>query len=522
MDAARAGALLPYLTPAERAEVAALLQALPIWTPQPGPQTLAAQSRADVIGYGGAAGGGKTDLALGLALTEHSRVQFFRREGTEIVGAVERCVEIVGHREGLGGKPTIWRQPTARCKSIEFLSVPNPGDELKMRGRAKDLLVLDEADAFLESQYRFLSGWVRTVDRGQRCRTLLCFNPPATVEGRWLVRYFAPWLDKKHPNPALPGELRWFAMLDGKECEVSGPEPFTHGGETVTPESRTFVPAKVTDNAYLRGTSYVTKLQSLPEPLRSQLLYGDFTAGTQDDPQQVIPTAWVEAAMKRWEPLSVKPPMTVLGVDVARGGRDQTVLAARHGWWYDTLRVEPGRDTPDGETVAAMAIAKARDRAPIAIDVVGVGASPYDVLRGIGVQVVGVNGASTPTKRDKSGLLSFANMRSQLLWTMREMLDPESNRGVALPNDPQLLEELCAPKWRLANKCIVVQTREEVMENLGRSPDRMAAVLLAALEIPKRHELSAGGRFTAQPGEPGSLTTTAPDYNPYSSESDHG
>jgi hypothetical protein len=45
----------------------------------------------------------------------------------------------------------------------------------------------------------------------------------------------------------------------------------------------------------------VNTLQSLPEPLRSQMLYGDFRAGVQDDPWQVVPTAWVEAAMARWK-----------------------------------------------------------------------------------------------------------------------------------------------------------------------------------------------------------------------------
>src|SRR5215469_9389978 len=36
-----------------------------LWAPQPGPQAVAFQEcQADVVGYGGAAGGGKTDLAL--------------------------------------------------------------------------------------------------------------------------------------------------------------------------------------------------------------------------------------------------------------------------------------------------------------------------------------------------------------------------------------------------------------------------------------------------------------------------
>jgi hypothetical protein len=65
--------------------------------------------------------------------------------------------------------------------------------------------------------------------------------------------------------------------------------------------SRTFIPSRVSDNPYLMGTGYMTQLQSLPEPLRSQMLYGDFHAGVQDDPWQVIPTAWVEAAMARWK-----------------------------------------------------------------------------------------------------------------------------------------------------------------------------------------------------------------------------
>jgi len=47
---------------------------------------------------------------------------------------------------------------------------------------------------------------------------------------------------------------------------------------------------------------YVTTLQGLPEPMRSQLLYGDFSVGREDDAWQVIPTAWIKAAMDRRKP----------------------------------------------------------------------------------------------------------------------------------------------------------------------------------------------------------------------------
>mgnify|MGYP000022182331 CR=1 FL=1 len=100
--------LQSYLTPEEVAELDALIAAdiqdRP-FSPLAGPQTMAYESTADVVGFGGAAGGGKTDLAVGKALTQHQVAQIFRREGTELNAIIDRLETIVGHRDGLGGKP---------------------------------------------------------------------------------------------------------------------------------------------------------------------------------------------------------------------------------------------------------------------------------------------------------------------------------------------------------------------------------------------------------------------------------
>lgn len=463
----------------------------PLWTPHPSnhPQQLAYASDADVIGYGGAAGGGKTDLAIGMALTKHQKVQIFRREGTELTAIIDRIREILGGDEGYNGAQRIWRPPALPRLQIEFGSVPNLGDEKKYQGRPKDLLVLDEAANFLESQARFLMGWVRTTDPRQRTRTLMCFNPPTSAEGRWIVDYFAPWLDTKHPLPADPGELRWFAMVDGAEREVPDGTPFEHNGEIVRPTSRTFIPSRVSDNPFLAGTNYMATLQALPEPLRSQMLYGDFQAGMVDDPMQVIPTAWVDAAMQRWKPLDRKPEMDSMGVDVARGGKDLTIIARRHGAWFDELLAYPGTATPDGPTVAALVMAAARDYAPQHIDVIGVGASPYDFLRGANQPVYAINVAEAARGTDKSGRLTFANLRSQIWWQMREALDPANNQGVALPPDAQLRADLCAPTWKLRGVALQVESREDIIKRIGRSPDYGSAVVLANIHTPKRHKL---------------------------------
>ena len=50
-----------------------------IWIANEGPQTEAYFSRADLLLYGGQAGGGKTDLIVGLALNAHRRVGIFRQ-----------------------------------------------------------------------------------------------------------------------------------------------------------------------------------------------------------------------------------------------------------------------------------------------------------------------------------------------------------------------------------------------------------------------------------------------------------
>lgn len=500
---------LEFLTEQERQELDRLLVSDPVkWRPLPGPQSQAFASEATVVGYGGAAGGGKTDLAIGLSITGHRKVGIFRQNGTELTGIVDRMTDILGTRDGYNGTEKIWRfkRHDGVDVQVEFGSFPAPGDVEKYRGRPHDLLIYDEASGMREADVRFIMGWLRSTVSGQRCRVLFTFNPPTSAEGRWVVKYFAPWLDKKHPNPAKPGEIRWFAAMDGKEVEVADGKSFLHSGQEVFPQSRTFIPSRVTDNPYLMTTGYMAQLDSLPEPLRSQMKYGDFNAGIEDDPMQVIPTRWVELAQARWTRSEVLPQMDSLGVDVARGGRDQTIIARRHGMWFNEPLVYPGSQTPDGPTVAGLCVAAVRDFSPIHIDVIGVGASPYDFLMQAQQQVVGVNVSESARGLDKSGRLKFRNLRSELWWRMREALDPNANNGIALPPDSRLLADLCAPTWEMVGQTVSVAGRDEIMSKIGRSPDFASAYVMALMDTPKRFLLDiAFGRKMK-------------DYDPYSSE----
>ncbi len=489
----------PDEPPVSRERLSALDRALP-WVPQPGPQLDAYLSKADQLLYGGAAGGGKTDLGVGLALTAHRHTLFVRREGVELAPVIERVSGIVGSRDGLNASLGIWRLPGHRV--LRLGGVSDPGDEVKYQGDPRDLLVIDEAANVLEDQARYLLAWVRSADPKQRCRALLCSNPPGAPEGEWLVRWFAPWLDPAFSRPAPPGGLRWVAMIPGEgEHWVDGPQPFAHHGETIRPVSRTFIPSRVADNKYLAETDYHRQLAALPEPLRSQMLLGDFTAGRQDDEWQVIPSAWIRAAMDRWKPTAIPGDVTSVGVDPSRGG-DAATIALRRGWRFDELiTVKPDASgLITGGAIAKRVLDVAGEVAPIHVDLIGVGASAFDHLEAFaGQRVVPVNGALPSEERNLTGNLGFVNVRAEVHWRFREALDPTRPVKVILPRDQRLFADLAAPRYRNTARGIQVEEKADIKKRLGRSPDRGDAVILAAMRTPIFIDHNnRGQRFTAR------------------------
>lgn len=458
------------------------------WTPLPGPQTAALESEADELFYGGAAGGGKTDLLLGLAGTRHHRSIIFRRIFPSLRGIIERSREVYNAGGATHSKDSyneslhIWRLRDGRM--VEFGAMQYDKDKENYRGRPHDLYAWDELPEFTEAQFRFVNAWNRSTRKGQRRRVVATGNPPTSAEGEWVIHYWSPWLDPNHPNPAEPGELRWFARLDDEDVEVESGAPFDYKGETVEPRSRTFIPARLSDNPILEATGYRSVLQGLPEPLRSQVLYGDFSVGIQDNPWQIIPTEWVRAAQERWKQQEQPPTLTALGVDVARGGKDKTVLAPRYGTYFAPLKKYAGKETPDGQSVAGLVfVALGNSDAPVMFDVIGVGSSAYDLSKEA-VNAHAVNFAGSSDATDKSGKLGMANLRAECYWKFREALDPVSGDGLALPPDPELLADLTTPRWMVRARGIQVESKEDIIERIGRSPDCGDAVTLTFAPLP--------------------------------------
>jgi len=456
------------------------------WIPNPGPQTDAYFSEADVLLFGGEPGGGKSQLVLGLAFNCHERALIMRRQYTDLDALTEEAIKINGGRDGFNGSPPpSLKHPKGR---IDFGAAARPGDEQHWMGRPHDLIAFDEATQFSAKQIRFLRGWLRTTTPGQRTRTILATNPPLSAEGLWVFEMFAPWLNPQHPNPAKPGELRWFVVDEhDKDIEVDGPGTHVVNGKAYEAESRTFIPSKMTDNPQLDHKDYQKRLDALPAEIR-EILMGGFRASFKDQERQVIPTAWVKAAQDRW---TTKPqhnvPMCAMGVDASGGGNDPMVIASRYdGWYAPIVRVE-GKDIPVeriGKHCAGIVVSHRLHNAKVIVDMGGGYGGPLyeQLIENIGGEsVAGYKGAEASTRRTKDQKLGFWNKRSQALWQFREALDPSQEGGspIALPPSNTLLADLTAPTFEVTPRGIRVESKEDVTERLGRSTDEGDAVVMA-------------------------------------------
>jgi len=447
------------------------------WLPNPGPQTEAYFSEADELFYGGGAGGGKSALLCGVAVNEHQNALILRRVGKNLKGIKRELRAILGSYDGFSDQAGIWRHANG---VIDLGHCEHESNKEDYQGVPHDLKGFDEITQFSESQYTYVIGWNRSADPKQRCRVIVTGNPPTTTEGQWVIKRWAAWLSPTHPNPAKPGELRWYTTIDGEDVEVT---PDYLGPKGERPRSRTFIPALLEDNPDLAETQYASVIEAMPEPLRTMMREGRFDVAASDAAFQVIPTNWILQAQARWSP---QPPqgvgMTVLSHDVALGGGDANTRARRHGHWYDMVLSEKAKGAIDPIDLATGNIALMRDGCGIVIDMGGgYGSGVYSHLKNNvqGLTLYAHNGSEASNKRTRDGKLKFANKRSEVHWKFREALEPNLGEPVALPPDPELLADLAAPTWKLTPRGILIEPKEDIKKRLGRSPDKGDSVVNA-------------------------------------------
>lgn len=251
-------------------------------------------------------------------------------------------------------------------------------------------------------------------------------------------------------------------------------------------------------------------------PLFVAKVLGEFA----DAEDGLIPLSWVRAAHHRWHEWHdanedrrarglgpIEPPgRRVFGVDVARFGTDQTAIATRQGHVVMSIEKWPKLDTTQ---VTGHAQAKLRGHAQshAVVDVNGVGAGVVDQLRRAGASVSAFNASRSTKRRDSTGEWRFPNLRSASWYNVRELLDPALDAQLALPEDDDLTADLVTPKFEpRAGGILHVESKDQIVERLGRSPDAGDAVAMACWsDTPEREsELDepAAHRYSARAAPP--------------------
>lgn len=490
------------------------------WLSQPGPQSEAYYCEADETLYGGAAGGGKTDLLLGLATTQHKRSAIFRRQSTDLDTIWQRLIEILGPERITGSNATRHRLSTADGRYVAFGHLDKPGSEKGWQGNPHDFYGFDEGAQLDPNKVLFVTRWNRSKDPAQRCRIVIATNPPIpeydeagnltdTGTGAWLKEWFAPWLEENFYDPAKPGELRWCYMkAEGDRMVtvwVDGPGAFDYltgkrvenydqaaidDGKVIIAKSRTFIKALLKDNAFYRGTGYAAQLSNTPEPLRSLLLNGSFSVRGEDHPMQVIPTQWALKAQERYRDMvnsdaHLRLRQRVLAGDIAQGGVDTTVLASLlEDEFFEEPLAQAGRLTPTGFEVEQLVLGRHRDGSLIVLDGTGGwGGSTRDLLKNnhdIDAEMcIASEGAHEWTP---DGRWKYGNIRTKMWWTFRLDLDPKSTHRIKLPLSSRLFAQLTTPHFRVDKNVLWIESKDEIRKRLsGASTDEADAVLMAWL-----------------------------------------
>jgi predicted phage terminase large subunit-like protein len=242
--------------------------------PNPGAQTNFLRSRADIVIYGGARGGGKSWALLLDALRYVDNPKFtsviFRRTFPQVDaqgGLWDKSVELYSWLPAKPNKSSYrWNFQTG-C-SIGFAHLKDEQHKYNWQGAEICYLGYDELTHFTKSQFTFLFASNRSTCGVKPYIRATC-NPDFTS---WVRSLVDPWISEDgYVIPELCGKIKYF-ILDGDSFSFVDSSYITEDG--LRAKSITYISADVWDNPALlkANPDYLTSLRSLPFLERERFL----------------------------------------------------------------------------------------------------------------------------------------------------------------------------------------------------------------------------------------------------------
>lgn len=250
--------------------------------PQKGPQEAFLKNSANIVIYGGAAGGGKTFALLLECLRWIEKSNFsaviFRRTSTQVRnsgGLWDTSLTIYPLCGGYPRESRLEWQFSSGAK-VSFANLEYDKDRFNWQGSQIPLIGFDELTHFSWSQFMYMFSRNRSVS-GIPSYIRATTNPDPDS---WVRHMISWWIDEEtgYAIPERSGIIRWFVVENDKIIWGSSKEELTKKDPERLPKSFSFIASTVYDNRILldRDPGYLSSLKALSRFEREQLLMGNW------------------------------------------------------------------------------------------------------------------------------------------------------------------------------------------------------------------------------------------------------
>lgn len=254
--------------------------------PQAGPQTQFMASSADIIIYGGAAGGGKT-YALLLEALRHKDVKsfgavIFRHNYNQITAegglwdASQKIFNQVPDAHSRKSPKLHWRFDGGA--KLSFAHIERDEDLKSWQGTEIAYIGFDELTHFTKHQFLYMLSRNRTTC-GIRPYVRATCNPDVDS---WVAEFISWWIDQEtgYAIPERSGQIRWMVVLNDIIYWGDTPEELTKKYEVNVEDCKsvTFIASRLEDNKILMESDpgYLANLKAMTEVDTERLLRGNW------------------------------------------------------------------------------------------------------------------------------------------------------------------------------------------------------------------------------------------------------
>ena len=248
-------------------------------------------------------------------------------------------------------------------------------------------------------------------------------------------------------------------------------KPFVDGKLS---DDKAFVPALATDNPHI-DPAYIENLKKADEVTVQRLLYGNFEYD--NSPNTMIK---FEAISDLWTNTIPADSGKYITADIARYGADKTVIYYWEGLKLkSSIIIETSSLSVVKDTISVLARDKQVPYSQIIVDEDGVGGGVVDMLPGI----KGFMSNRKPLEIYQFGKptpANFFNIKTQMFYKLAEMIN---NHRIAVEDETikePLSQELSILRRKDVDKegKLKIETKEEMKDLLGHSPDYMDAMMM--------------------------------------------